>query len=88
MGTMWALYSYAVVALHRGQHERALRLVGACDSLRDRVGEKPALVMATMGDVGGAARSSLDEPTAEDLYQERLALGFEGAVAYAMNLDS
>jgi hypothetical protein len=36
--TMWALYSCADVALHRGQHERALHPVGACDSLRDPVG--------------------------------------------------
>jgi tetratricopeptide (TPR) repeat protein len=83
MGTMWALYSFADLALHCGQNERTLRLVGACDSLRDRVGEMPALVVATMGDVGNPARSFLDEATAEGLYQEGLAMGLEDAVAYA-----
>jgi predicted ATPase/class 3 adenylate cyclase len=88
MGTMWALYSFAHLALHRGQHERALRLVGACDSLQERVGEMPALAMATMGDVAEAARSILNEATAESLYQEGLAMGLDEAVEYAFNTTS
>ncbi len=88
MGTMWALYSFADLALHRGQHERALRLVGASHSLRERVGEMPALVMATMGDVGEAARSLLDAETAEGLYREGLTLEVEHAVAYALQHET
>jgi hypothetical protein len=56
--------------------------------MRDRVGEMPALVMATMGDVGDAARSYLDGATAESLYQEGLAMGLEDAVAYAMQHET
>jgi predicted ATPase len=88
MGTMWALYSFADVAQHRGQYERALRLVGVCDSLSERVGEMPALVMATMGDIGEAARASLNDARAESLYQEGLAMGLEEAVGYALQREA
>jgi len=88
MGTMWALYSFADLALHRGKHERPLRLVGASHSLRERVGEMPVLVMATMGDVAEAARSFLDADTAEGLYQEGLTLELEDAVAYALQHET
>jgi tetratricopeptide (TPR) repeat protein len=88
MGTMWALYSFADLALHRGQHERALRLVGASHSLRERVGEMPTLAMATMGDVGEAARSLLDEGTAEGLYHEGLTMELDDAVAYALQHET
>jgi tetratricopeptide (TPR) repeat protein len=88
MGTMWALYSFADVALHRGEQERALRLVGACDALRERVGDMPTLAMATMGDVGEAARSILNEATAESLYQEGLAMDLDDAVAYALRHET
>ncbi|MDP8928589.1 MAG: AAA family ATPase [Actinomycetota bacterium] len=84
MGTAWVLYSFAHLALLRGQHERALRLVGASDALLEGVGELPALVSATMGDVGAAARSFLDEATAKRVYQEGLAMELEDAVAYAV----
>jgi tetratricopeptide (TPR) repeat protein len=88
MGTMWALYSFADVALHLGQRERALRLVGACDSLIERVGEMPTLAMATMGDIGKAARASLNDATAESLYQEGLAMELEEAVVYALQPET
>jgi predicted ATPase/class 3 adenylate cyclase len=84
MGTAWALYSFGDVALHRGEHDRALRLVGASDALLEQVGEMPPLATATMGDVGAAARSLLDEGTAESLYQDGLAMELEDAVTYAL----
>jgi predicted ATPase/class 3 adenylate cyclase len=84
MGTMWALYSFADLALHLGQHERALRLVGACDSLQERVGEMPTLVTATMGDVAQSARSSLEVAAAESAYGEGRAMQVKDAIAYAV----
>ncbi|MFN2557884.1 MAG: hypothetical protein ABR592_13650 [Nitriliruptorales bacterium] len=60
MGTEWALYAFADLALLRGQHERALRLVGASDALRERVGEA-VLEKAIMGDVAEIARTFLDD---------------------------
>ena len=85
MGTGWALYSFGDVALHRGEPDRALRLVGASDALLEQVGEMPALATATMGDVGATARSFLDEATADRVYHEGLTMGLEDAVAYALH---
>ncbi len=48
----------------------------------------PALVMATMGDVGEAARSFLDADTAEGLYQEGLTMELEDAVSYALQHEA
>lgn len=86
MGTSWVIYSFADLALLRGQHERALRLVGASDALRGGV-EMPGLATAMMGDVGAAARSFLDENTAEELYEEGRTMPLEDAVAYALQQD-
>ena len=84
MGVAWTLYQFAYVADQRGQHERALRLVGASESLLELVGgELPALVVATTGDVGAAARAALDTATAARATQEGSALQYEDAVAYA-----
>jgi tetratricopeptide (TPR) repeat protein len=52
MGIAWTLYVFANLAVLRGQHERAVRLVGASDALLERVGEMPSLVTANVGDVG------------------------------------
>jgi tetratricopeptide (TPR) repeat protein len=85
MGVAWTLYQFADLAVRRGQHERALRLVAACESLLKLVGgELPALVVATTGDVGTAARAVLDSERASRAYQEGSALQYEDAVAYAL----
>jgi predicted ATPase/class 3 adenylate cyclase len=84
MGTTWALYAFADLALYRGEHGRALRLVGASDALRERVGKATPVEMALFGDVRAAARSYLDEATAEGLHQEGFAMAVEDAVTYAM----
>ncbi|MDP8931343.1 MAG: tetratricopeptide repeat protein, partial [Actinomycetota bacterium] len=84
MGTMWVLYTFADLAQLRGQHERALRLIGGYDALRERLGDMPALATVIMGDVGGAARSFLDEATSETLYREGREMELEDAVMYAL----
>jgi hypothetical protein len=84
MGTTWALNAFADLALTRGQYERALRLVGVCDALRERVGKATPIEVGLYGDMGAAARSFLDEVTADRLYREGLAMGLEDAVAYAL----
>jgi tetratricopeptide (TPR) repeat protein len=84
MGTAWAVYQLADIALQRAQPERALRLVAVSDALLKQVGgEIPALVVATTGDVGEAARALLDNATAERVYAEGLAMPYDNAVAYA-----
>jgi tetratricopeptide (TPR) repeat protein len=85
MGVAWTLYQFAYLAARRGQHERALRLVGACESLLKLVGgELPALVVATTGDVGVAVRAALDSEKAARAFLEGSALQYEDAVAYAL----
>jgi non-specific serine/threonine protein kinase len=85
MGTAWALYQFADLALQRALPERALRLVAASDELLKQVGgEIPALVVTTTGDVGKAARALLDDATAERVYEEGLAMPYDAAVTYAL----
>jgi non-specific serine/threonine protein kinase len=89
MGTAWSVYAFADLALQRAQPERALRLVAVSDALLKQVGgEIPALVVATTGDVGGAARALLDKATADRVYEEGLALTYDDAVTYAIRHDA
>jgi predicted ATPase/class 3 adenylate cyclase len=85
MGTAWALYALADIALQRAQPERALRLVAVSDALLKQVGgEIPALMVATTGDVGETARALLDDATAERVYEQGLAMPYDAAVKYAL----
>jgi tetratricopeptide (TPR) repeat protein len=78
------LYAFADLALLRGQHERALRLAGASDALREPLGDKSPLEKASVKDVRGTARQVVDEAAADALYEEGRAMRLEDAVAYAM----
>lgn len=78
------LYSFAYLALARQQYERAVRLMGATDALREVVGEAPQGEVAIMGDVRGLASASLDETTATRVYEEGRAMELEEAVGYAL----
>jgi predicted ATPase/class 3 adenylate cyclase len=82
--TASVLYAHADLALARGQHERALRLAGASDALRDRLGELRSFDADFLGDVRSAARSFVDEATAERLYQDGRAMELDEAVAYGL----
>jgi tetratricopeptide (TPR) repeat protein len=85
MGTAWALYALADIALQRAQPERALRLVAVSDVLLKQVGgEIPALMVATTGDVGETARALLDDATAERVYEQGLAMPYDASVKYAL----
>jgi hypothetical protein len=54
------------------------------DALLKQVGgEIPALVVATTGDVGAAARALLDDATADRVYNEGLEMRYDAAVKYA-----
>ena len=77
------LYALADLAVARGQHDRALRLVGASEALRDRVGEPPPPEMEMVGDVREPPARFLDRPTAANAYQQGRAMALSDAVAYA-----
>lgn len=78
------LYSFAYLALARGQYQRAVRMMGATDALREVVGEAPQEEVAIMGDVRGLASAFLDEVTANRVYGEGRAMELEEAVEYAL----
>jgi tetratricopeptide (TPR) repeat protein len=82
MGASWVLYSFADLALRRGQPEDALRLVGASDHLRGGT-ELPTLVTATLGDIGERARQQFhDDAAAAEAYRVGHKMSVEDAVAY------
>ncbi|HEX2032450.1 MAG TPA: adenylate/guanylate cyclase domain-containing protein [Actinomycetota bacterium] len=75
--------SFAELALDEGDAERAIRLVGVADALRERsesIGQYDVWVV----DVGGRSRAALDDQTADRLYAEGQAMGGHQAVAYAL----
>jgi tetratricopeptide (TPR) repeat protein len=78
------LYAFADLALLRGQHERAIRLAGASDALREPFGDKSPLEKASVTDIPAAVRPLMGEAAAEANYQKGLEMEFEEAVAYAM----
>ena len=78
------LFAFADLAQVRGDNDRALRLAGASEMLRERIGDAPSLEAATVGDVVGAARGSMDATDADRSYQEGRALGIDEAIAYAL----
>jgi len=78
------LYSFAYLALARGLHQRAVRLMGATEALREVVGEAPQGEVAIMGDVRGLATAFLDEVTAKRVYVEGRAMELDDAVEYAL----
>jgi tetratricopeptide (TPR) repeat protein len=86
MGMSWALYSFADLAVRRGQPERALCLVAASDNLRGGT-DLPALVAATLGDVGESARERLDDRAADEAYRLGHEMSVEQAVAYVRRTD-
>jgi predicted ATPase/class 3 adenylate cyclase/Tfp pilus assembly protein PilF len=83
-----ALEGLACSASTRGQAERVARLFGAAEALREAVGyrqeprehalREPYLV---------AARSRLAKPTWDAAWAEGRRMGFEGAIAYALEKD-
>jgi hypothetical protein len=74
----------AAVAQVRGDPERAVRLVGASEAIREQIGDAPAPEMALMGDVRGAASEDLEADVADRLYAEGRAMELGEAVAYAL----
>jgi predicted ATPase/class 3 adenylate cyclase len=80
--------AFADLALQRRQHERALRLAGASDALREPFGEKSPLEQASTVDVREALRSVVDEATMADLYEQGRVMELDEAVAYALEQES
>jgi tetratricopeptide (TPR) repeat protein len=79
-----ALVDLAFLATWEGRHEDAIRLAGAYESLRRRVGGPPGAIGGIMeGDPAEEARSHLSEDAARRAWEEGLAMTEDEAVALA-----
>jgi hypothetical protein len=75
----------AWVACAEGRVERAARLLGAEEALRERVGAiVPAVIQAEHDRAAATVRASLPEPALAALWQEGRAMTLPQAVAYAL----
>jgi hypothetical protein len=72
---------YADLALQDDEPERALRLVGASDRMRGDT-ELPALMTASIGDVGQRARERLPDDVADEAYRHGQVMSVDEAVAH------
>jgi predicted ATPase/class 3 adenylate cyclase len=79
-----ALTDLAFLATWEGRHQDAIRLAGASDSLRERVGGPPGAIGGLLeGDPAAEARVHLSEDAAERAWEEGRAMSVEEAVALA-----
>jgi tetratricopeptide (TPR) repeat protein len=80
--TVTSLFFFAALASAEGLHERAARLWGAGEALRDSVGGAPAAVMK-LEDPIAAAREAVGDEAVDRAVAEGQAMDLEKAVAYA-----
>jgi hypothetical protein len=79
-----ALIDLAFLATWEGRHTEALKLAGAYESLRERVGGPPGAIGGIMeGDPGAEALEHLPEDVARQAWEEGRAMSLEEAVALA-----
>ena len=79
-----ALIDLAFLATWEGRHEDAIRLGGASESLRLRVGGPPGAIGGLLeGDPVADARARLPEEAADRAWEEGLAISVEEAVVLA-----
>jgi hypothetical protein len=82
------LNAFADLALRRGRHERALRLAGAYDALREPFGERSPLEQASTVDVRGELRGVVDDGRAAAVYDAGRAMALDEAIEYALEEDA
>jgi predicted ATPase/class 3 adenylate cyclase len=74
----------AFLATWEGRHVEALKLAGAYDSLRERIGGPPGAIGGLLeGDPAAEARAQLPEEVAEKAWAEGRAMSVDQAVALA-----
>jgi len=85
----WCLAGLGSTAALGNQPERAARLWGAAERLRQAIGCRPApAARATYERAVAAARAQLDEATFAAAWAEGQAMTLEQAIAYALNATS
>ncbi|MGH2555909.1 MAG: ATP-binding protein, partial [Actinomycetota bacterium] len=79
-----ALTDLSFLATWEGRHEDAIKLAGASESLRERVGGPPGAIGGLLeGDPAAEARSNLPEDAGQRAWDEGQAMSVDEAVALA-----
>jgi hypothetical protein len=78
------LEEMAMVETIEGQHERALRLAGAAEALREEIGGGPPAELMRSAESFEQSRRELDPETAERAWAEGRELSADKAVEYAL----
>jgi predicted ATPase/class 3 adenylate cyclase len=79
-----AFIDLAFLATWEGHHQDALKLAGAYESLRERIGGPPGAIGGLLeGDPAAEARAHLSEDAAQRAWEEGLAMSLDEAVALA-----
>lgn len=79
-----ALTDLSFLATWEGRHEDAIKLAGASESLRERVGGPPGAIGGLLeGDPAAEARANLPEEAADRAWDEGRAMSVDEAVAFA-----
>jgi predicted ATPase/class 3 adenylate cyclase len=83
-----SLVDLAFLATWRGEHEDAIRMAGASESLRLRVGGPPGAIGGLLeGDPVAEARAHLSEDAATKAWEEGLAMSVDDAVTLARQAE-
>jgi predicted ATPase/class 3 adenylate cyclase len=83
-----AFTDLAFLATWEGRHEDAIRLAGASESIKERVGGPPGAIGGLLaGDPAQEARAHLPEEAARRAWEEGRAMGVDDAVALARGQD-
>jgi predicted ATPase/class 3 adenylate cyclase len=83
-GIAMVLEEMAMIETMKGDHHRALRLAGAAQAVKDRTGGGAPAELMRSGESLEESRRSLDPQTAEDAWDEGVAMGTDKAIAYAL----
>jgi tetratricopeptide (TPR) repeat protein len=67
-----------------GHHSSAVRLLSASAAVQERTGSSAPVALSQLGDLEGAARTSLGEETYRSLALEGRALSLDAAIDYAL----
>jgi tetratricopeptide (TPR) repeat protein len=83
-GIAMVLEEMAMIETMEGRHERALRLAGAADALKDQIGGGAPAELMRSGESFEESRRNLDPETADRAWDEGREMGTDKAIAYAL----
>jgi predicted ATPase len=83
-GVAMVLDMFGTLASAEGKHDRAVRLAGAADSIKERIGGGAPEEVIRVGNVREPATEALGEDAVARLWEEGRSMGKDAAVAEAM----